>query len=194
MEVRPRANQEVSRASRARVGVALVIVADGMFSASLAAGTVYLAALNVLGQYRPANESAAPAIIGLLLSLLPVAAAACYWWGTRGLRSADERRFITGLRLALGLIGVAFVGQLVMLAGLGYRAPLHGYASTTILILAYHAVHLVAAGIVGSMILSRMVTGRLLGQGYLAEVVGYWWYYVAGAGVVFWLITLLTSI
>ncbi len=180
------------RVIRARVGIFLLILADAMFVASLLVGDLYLGALNVSGQFKPAAEHAPSLVVGLVLTLIAVASALSYWWAARALAAGDEARFRTGARVALGLVVIALLGQIWFVASLGFPSPFHGYASMTTLIGAYHGVHLLVTAIVGLLILGRMANRRLVGQGYPAEVAGYWWYYVAVVAVAIWALGLIT--
>lgn len=181
------------RATRVRTGVWLVIIADAMFVASILASELYLAALNVMGQFKPAAEQT-PSLLGATsLTLIAIASALVYGWAARGFTAGDQARFETGARVALILVAIALLGQIVFLATLNFRAPLHGYGSMTILTGAYHAVHLLLTAILGALVLGRLANGRLMGQGYLAEVLGYWWYFVAVVAVAFWLVGLIAS-
>ncbi len=181
------------RAIRVRTGVFLLILADAMFAASILAGDLYLGALNVMGQFKPPGEHAPSAVLGIALTLIAVASALSYGWAARALASGDEARFSAGARIALGLVGIALLGQIWLLGSLGFQAPLHGYASMTILLAAYHGLHLLVTAVVGLLILGRLAHRRLVGQLYLVEVVGYWWYYVAAVAVAIWLVGLITQ-
>lgn len=181
------------RAIRVRTGVFLLILADAMLAASILAGDLYLWALNVMGQFKPAGEQAPSALLGIVLTLIAVASALSYGWAARSLASGNEARFRTGVSVALGLIVIALLAQIWVVATLGFQAPLHGYASMTILLAAYHGLHLLLTAIAGLLILGRLANRRLVGQGYLAEVVGYWWYYVAAVAVAIWLVGLITQ-
>ncbi len=181
------------RAIRVRTGVLLVILADAMFMASILAGDLYLGALNVLGQFKPPAEGAPSLVVGLVLTLIAVVSALSYGWAARALSSGGEAGFMTGVRVALALIVVAFLAQVWVVATLGFRSPLHGYGSMTILLSAYHGFHLLVTAIVGVLIVGRSAAGRLVGQPYLAQVVGYWWYYVAIAAMAIWVVGLITQ-
>jgi heme/copper-type cytochrome/quinol oxidase subunit 3 len=180
------------RAIRVRTGVFLLILADAMFVASILAGNLYLGALNVMGQFKPASEQAPSAALGIGLTLIAVASALSYGWATRAFATGNEAGFSARARLALGLVAIAVLGQIWFIASLSFPAPLHGYASMIILLAAYHELHLLVTAVAGLLILGRLARRRLVGQGYLVEVVGYWWYYVAVVAVVIWLVGLIT--
>ena len=88
---------------------------------------------------------------------------------------------------------VALVGEIWVGATLGYSAPFHAYASLMLLLTWYSVVHLLLAAIIGLLLLGRILRGRLSGQGYITEVVGYWWYYTVVASLLMWLFSLLLS-
>ncbi len=181
------------RALRVRTGVFLIILADAMFVASLLASDLYLGALNVYSRFKPPSEHAPSLFVGLALTLIAIASTLSYWWAARALAAGDEGRFRTGARVALGLVVVALLGQIGFVASLGFPSPLHGFSSMTILIGTYHGLHLLVTAIATLLILGRLANRRLVAQGYLIEVVGYWWYYVAVVAVVIWLVGLMTQ-
>jgi hypothetical protein len=43
------------------------------------------------------------------------------------------------------------------------------------------------AAIVGILLYGRILRGRLAGHEFIAQVVGYWWYYTVIASVLLWL-------
>ena len=55
------------------------------------------------------------------------------------------------------------------------------------LVIWFTAVHLLLAAIVGLLLGGRILRGRLAGHEFIAEVVGYWWYYTVVASVLLWL-------
>ncbi|HYM50412.1 MAG TPA: hypothetical protein VET65_07530 [Candidatus Limnocylindrales bacterium] len=184
----PAADSVDPRAVRSRVGVLLLILSDGMLVAATLASHLYLNALNVMGQFRPAGEHAPSFAIETLLTAVVVGSAVAFWWGSRGLRSGDESVFNEFAWLAVGLVVIALVGQVWLIATLDFPSPLHGYASMTTLIAGYHGAHLVLTAIVGLLVMGRFTRGRLRGQAYIAEVTSYWWGYVAAVAVAIWLL------
>ncbi len=177
---------------RARAGVLMLILSDALSVVAILAAGGYLNTLNVSGQFRAGDH--APALLpGLLLAVvLVLSGLSYYWWERRAsiTGGAGQRTFFI---LAWAFMIVALVGEIWVGATLGYSAPFHAYASLMLLLTWYSVVHLLLAAIIGLLLLGRILRGRLSGQGYITEVVGYWWYYTVVASLLMWLFSLLLS-
>jgi heme/copper-type cytochrome/quinol oxidase subunit 3 len=176
-----------TRRTRARVGVLLLILTDGMFVAAIMAGHLYLRALNVAGAFRPHDEAPPSAIVGFIVTLLIVASAGAFYQGEQRLRKGGPAGFGRSLMLAWVLSVVALVGQIILLVGLRYPTPLHAYGSMILLLSGYHVVHLALTVLIGFLLLGRVRNKRIAGYEYVVEGSAYWWYYVAAAAVVVWI-------
>jgi len=172
--------------SRARIGVLLLILADVAFVAALYVSDAYLRILNIGGQFHPAREATPSAGAGLLLTIMMVVSAACYYFGDRRLQAGNVNQFRTALIVAWVLTLIAFVAQVVALFSLRYPTPIYAYGSVTLLMTAYHGVHLFITALIGFLLLGRVTRGRIVGHEYIGEVTGFWWYYVALTAVTSW--------
>ncbi|MDQ2715402.1 MAG: hypothetical protein M3Z08_10890 [Chloroflexota bacterium] len=176
------------KVARARTGVIMLIVSDALSILAILAAGGYLNTLNVAGQFRAGDK--APAFLpGLLLAIVLVLSGLTFFLWERQARRAGvgPRVFVM---VAVVLMIVAMVGQLLIARGLGYAGPFHAYASLILLSTWYSAAHLLLAAIVGVLLLGRIMRGRLAEHPYIAEVVGYWWYYTVIASLVMWAFTL----
>ena len=87
----------------------------------------------------------------------------------------------------------ALVGQILVALHLGYSAPFHAYASLILLLTWYSVIHLALAAVIGILLFGRILRGRLVDQGYLAEVTGYWWYYTVIGSLLMWVFSLFVK-
>jgi heme/copper-type cytochrome/quinol oxidase subunit 3 len=175
-----------TRITRARVGTLLLILSDAGFVAGTYAAQGYLSVLNMQHQFRPAGDNPPAILTGLILALLILASAGAYYWGWRGLNRGDSGRYQTGVLIAWVLALIALIAQIVVLFGLRYATPIHAYDSLALIMTAYHAVHLLITSLLGFLLLGRIRHGRIAGHEYVAEVSGFWWYYVALSAVATW--------
>jgi heme/copper-type cytochrome/quinol oxidase subunit 3 len=176
-----------TRITRARVGVFLLILSDAGFVMAMYASQTYLAILNMNGSFRLPNEI--PSIgTGFLLGLLPLVSAAVYGWGWLRLRAGSLSQYRTAVIVAWVIVLVALVAQVIALFSLRYATPIHGYASMVTVLTAYHGVHLLVTALIGFLLIGRATRGRIAGHEYVAEVCGYWWFYVALSALSTWLI------
>jgi heme/copper-type cytochrome/quinol oxidase subunit 3 len=177
---------------RARAAVIMFILSDILSILALFAAGGYLSGLNVLNQYKVPGDHPPAFVPGLVVAIILVISAAAYYGWERGARKDEQGGQRIIFILALLLMLVAAVVQFWMGATLGYAGnPFHAYESVIMLLTWYSAVHLALAAIIGLLLLGRILRGRLAGRGYIAEVVGYWWYYTVIAGLLMWLFSLL---
>jgi heme/copper-type cytochrome/quinol oxidase subunit 3 len=158
-----------TRITRARLGVLLLILSDAALIAAMYASDGYLQIL--------------------ILAAVAVVSALVYYWGFRQLQAGNMNNYRTGVLVAWIIALAALIAQLIALFSLRYPSPIHAYASLVLIMTAYHAIHLFITVIVGFLLLGRISRGRIAGQEYVAEVSGYWWYYVAIAAVTTWAMT-----
>ncbi|MDA8398668.1 MAG: hypothetical protein M0008_01225 [Actinomycetota bacterium] len=178
---------------RAKVGVLLLILSDAMMVVSAFGSFVYLHALNTSGAFKPSNEHAPALAGGLIIALLMVLGAVVFRIQiVPSARSGREPGIRSGLSLALLLAIAALVVQLWAAAtGSSYPTPVHGYASTMILLEVIGVFHMFLTTVITALLFGRSKRRLLEGRSYPLETAGYWWYYVAGLSVVTWLLVTL---
>ncbi len=178
-------------AKRAKVGVLLLIMSDGLMVVAAYLGFLYLYALNTSHAFKPATEHAPGIAGGLIVTLAVVLGAVVFRTQiVPSARSGSDAGVRSGLLLALVLACVAFVVQVWAVAtGFSFPAPVHGYASMVMLVGVIGAVHTFLTLVITVLLFGRAGRGLLAGRTYPLEVVGYWWYYVAGLFVLALLLT-----
>ncbi len=176
---------------RARAGVIMLILSDALSIVALLAAGGYLSTLNTFGQFRAGDHG--PALLpGILGAITLILSGLCYYlWQRRATRS-NEWTGQKVLYLLAWVFMLATLGIQIWLGiALGYAAPFHAYASLVLLLTWYSAFHLLLAAIIGVLMLGRILRGRIAEHSYIAEVVGYWWYYTVVAGLLMWLFSVV---
>ena len=176
---------------RAKVGVLLLIMSDGLMVIAAYLGFLYLYELNTSHAFKPAGEHA-PAIAGSLIVTLAMVLGAVVFRSqiVPSARSRSAEGVRSGLLLAVILACAAFVVQVWAVAtGFSFPAPVHGYASMVMLVGSIGLVHTFLTMVITVLLFGRARRGLLAGVSYPLEVVGYWWYYVAGLFVLGLLLT-----
>src|SRR5205823_3254357 len=89
--------------------------------------------------------------------------------------------------LAFVLMVVALVVQILIGSRLGFtNPPFHAYESLIILLTWYSSAHFLLTSLIGLLLVGRALRGRIAEHSYIAEVVGYWWYYTVVASLAMW--------
>ncbi len=185
-------HEAAERPGRARLGVLLWIASDLMFELGLLVGFIYLSALNTQHAFHPASEPTPSQIANWLLVLVAVAGAATWTWGYRGARAGNSGQARSGMTLGWILTVGGLITDIVLFAGLKAPSPLHAYASGIGLFTFYHAWHLIIGLAISSIVLLRLLSGKLSGHEHLSQLVGYWlWWAAAAAFLATGLITLM---
>ncbi len=175
------------KVARARAGVLMLILSDGLAVLAILAGGGYLRALNTEGAYMVAGDFAPPFVAGLLIAIGLVLSGISYYLWERRARKAGETGQTPFFLLALVLMLAAGVGATWIGASLRYGIPISAYESMELLVTWFTAIHLLLASIIGILLFGRILRGRLAGHEFIAEVTGYWWYYTVIAGILLWL-------
>ena len=175
---------------RARAGVIMLILSDALSILALLAAGGYLSTLNTFGQFRAGDHG--PALLpGILAAVALVLSGLFYYlWDRRARTTAWTGQSVFYL-LAWIFMLVTLGLQIWLGIGLGYAPPFHAYASLVLLLTWYSAFHLLLASIIGLLMLGRILRGRIAEHSYIAEVVGYWWYYTIIAGLLMWLFSII---
>jgi hypothetical protein len=175
------------KVARARAGILMLIVSDGLAVLAILAAGGYLRALNTEGQYKVAGDFAPAFVPGLLIAIALVLSGLAYYWWERKARVPGEGGQPLFFLLALVLMFVAGVSETWIGAGLKYGIPIQAYESVQLLVPWFTAVHLLLATIIGLLLGGRILRGRIAGHEFIVEVVGYWWYYTVVASILLWL-------
>ena len=175
---------------RARAGVIMLILSDALSIVALLAAGGYLSTLNTFGQFR-AGDHGPTLLPGILAAVTLILSGLFYYlWERRARTTAWTGQNV--FYLLAWLFMLATLGLQIWLGiSLGYAPPFHAYASLVLLLTWYSAFHLVLAAVIGLLMLGRILRGRIAEHSYIAEVVGYWWYYTIIAGLLMWLFSII---
>ena len=199
MHAEEHAHEEMTpqiRARRARAGVLMLIISDGLGALALLAGGGYLSALNTEGQFKVAGDFAPAFVPGLLIMIGLVLSGLAYFLWERKARKPGGTGQSLFFLLAVILMLVGGVGETWLAAALKYGGPnitIDAYQSVQVLVVWFTAVHLLFAAAIGLLLGGRILRGRIAGHPYIPEVTGYWWYYTVIAGLILWLFGLFLT-
>jgi len=168
----------------------MLILSDAMSIVALLAAGGYLSTLNTLGQFRAGDHG--PALLpGILAAVTLVLSGLFYYLWDRRARNTGWTGQNVFYLLAWIFMLVTLGIQIWLGIALGYTPPFHAYASLVLLLTWYSAFHLLLTAIIGVLMLGRILRGRIAEHSYIAEVVGYWWYYTIIAGLLMWLFSVV---
>jgi len=172
---------------RARAGVLMLILSDFLSVVAILAAGGYLNALNVEGQYLVPSDHGPAFVPSLIVAVALVLSGFFYYlWEQRVRRPAGSGPLALVI-LAFVLMVVALVVQAMVGLRLGFtNPPFHAYESLIILLTWYSAAHFLLTSIIGLLLVGRALRGRVAEHNYIAEVVGYWWYYTVIASLAMW--------
>lgn len=180
------------RIGRARAAVIMFMISDALSVLAILAAGGYLKTLNTENQFKIAGDHPPAFLPGLLVAIVLVLSGLFYFLWERRARENEGGGQPSFYILALVCIVLALVGQIWAALSLGYTTtPFHGYESMLLLITWFTWVHFLLLTIIGILLLGRIIRGRLIGFGFIAEVTGYWWYYTILSSLLLWVFSLL---
>lgn len=175
------------RFGRARSATIMFILSDVLAVFAIMAAGGYLRALNTENQFRIAGDHPPAFLPGLVVAIVLVLSGLFYFLWERRVRANDGTGPTAFFVLSLLCVVVAVGAQIWAALSLGYTStPFHSYESVLMLITWYTWVHYLLLAIIGTLLLGRILRGRLVGFGFIPEVTGYWWYYTVVASLLLW--------
>jgi heme/copper-type cytochrome/quinol oxidase subunit 3 len=170
-------------AHQQRRAMLLFILADAVFFACMIFSYFYLRSLNVNGGWLPGTPTAATWLIWLIAGVTVLSALA-YRSGELGIRAGSKSRFQTGTLVALLLLLTSIGLTFYQMHSWPIMMSDGSYASNFIVMTATQLVHLFLVLFIGIGIWSRGGKGKFdNGNDNHVTLVGYYWYWVALAGV-----------
>lgn len=171
--------------ARWRVGVILIIVADGAFVASLVFTYFYLRGLNTQGGWLPKGSSTAAIWVGWAIAAGLVLSAAVYHWGQLGIRAGKSNQLVLGAGVAVGLVLATTVGQIAQIATFPFRVDSGSYASSVFALAGANLFHLLITLFIGVGMWNRARIGKYaVASHWQVRVVGIWWTWIAAAATI----------
>lgn len=181
--------------ARARAGVLMLVISDALSVLAILAGGGYLSALNTENQFHVAGDFAPAFTPGLVIMIGLVLSGLAYWLWARGASKSGKGAtpvFLLSVVLMLAA-GVAetWLGAALKYGGSNGSVTIDAYQSVQLLIVWYTAVHLLLSAAIGILLFGRVLSGRLAGRSFVAEVTGYWWYYTVISALALWVFGVL---
>lgn len=172
---------------RARACVIMLILSDFLSVVAILAAGGYLSALNVEGQFFVPGDHGPAFAPSLGVAVALVLSGFFYYLWEQRVRRPGSSGPLALVILAFVLMVVALVVQTIVSLRLGFtNPPFHAYESLIILLTWYSAAHFLLTAIIGLLLVGRALRGRIAEHSYIAEVVGYWWYYTVVASLAMW--------
>lgn len=176
---------------KVRLGMFFYVLTDVTFAIFLLATYVWLRAYNTDGNWRPTNIGPDMQQVALL-TLVIIASAASYFVATLGARARSAGLVKAGLLVALVLLIVNLVGTIYSMGHLNFTSQDGGFASTYLVLTAYHIYHMLIGLFLGLALTIRALRGRYADGEYLGITVGgYFWYWAAILAVAVWLMLIV---
>jgi hypothetical protein len=175
------------RVGRARAGVLMLILSDSLSVVAILAAGGYLSTLNVEGQYLVSGDHGPAFLPALLVAVALILSGVFYYFWAQGVRRHAGSGPPALVILACVLMVVALIMQVFIGLRLGFtNPPFHAYESLVILLTWYTSAHFLLTAIIGLLLVGRVLRGRIAGHDYIADVVGYWWYYTIVVSLILW--------
>lgn len=170
-------------------GMALLVLTEAVFFASIIAGYHYLRL--AAPAWPPAGVERPELLIPIINTLLLVGSSVAFIWGERGLKNGDPGRARIGLALAVAL-GVIFLGlQIYEYTRTTLDATASTYGALFFAVTGLHGLHV----LVGLIMLTTALIWALLGsfnprRHAVVTNVGLYWHFVDAV----WLILVFPSV
>lgn len=169
---------------RWRMGVLLLIVADGAFVASLIFSYLYLRGLNTERAWLAPHQHTAAIWVSWLISGVMLASALIFRWSQGAVRKGQETTFVFGASLALVVLLAATVIQVIQLVTFKFGIGDSSYSSTVYAMGGANLFHLLLTLFLGAAMVGR---GRahLYGEdvNWQPRIVSTWWTWIAVAAL-----------
>jgi len=182
-------------ASREKMGVLLLILADVAFVASLVFTYLYLRFLNTEGQWLPDGVVAAVPTLTWVINAILVIGLVAFLVGVSRLKSGDARAFPVMSGVALVAVIAAAVMQWIQIQSFAFPQTEAGtfqgtYASSMLILAGANLFHLLLTVFITLGMTIRSVVGRFAAGALSQPKLGkYWWIWVVASSIIVGLMT-----
>ena len=152
-----------------RIGTLMMIISDITFVLAIAMAFIYLHGLHTQNAFWGPGEPTPDRLWTVLTGVFALLGGLAWFWARGGLKTGEEGRVRAGIYLAWILMAASLVTDMVAYNKLPYQAPLHAYASGIMLMMIYHAFHVLLTLMIGGLLIGRLSSGRLKGRDYVVE-------------------------
>ncbi len=179
-------------ARKITVGMVMYIVTDMLLGLMFFITYLWLRSWNTNDGWYPAGVHAPPStdLLWPLIALLVSALA--YSLAQYAIRLGWLNLVRGGLLAALIIVFGTLIWEIYSMGHLPFDQGDGSFASSYLLLLGYHIVHLAIAVFVGFGVTFRAFRGYYTAENHVGiDVVGVWWYWVVTFAALFWLIILM---
>jgi heme/copper-type cytochrome/quinol oxidase subunit 3 len=153
---------------------------------------LWLREYNTNNLWFPAGVKAPPSDDLLWPAIALLVSAAAYASAQIAIHFGRRILFTLALMLALLIMVGVLIWEINAMMNLPFTTTDGGFASSYLLLLGYHIVHLAVASLLGVGITIRALVGRYTAERHVGvTVVGVWWYWVVTFALLFWLLYLM---
>jgi heme/copper-type cytochrome/quinol oxidase subunit 3 len=169
---------------RWRMGVQLLIVADGAFVASLIFSYLYLRGLNTAHAWLAPHQHTAPIWVSWLITGILLVSAGLFRWGQRSIEAGNVGGFITATTLALTVLVADSVLQVAQLVTFKFGIDTSSYSSSIYTMAGANLFHLLLTIFLGVSMVNRGRVGIYSEtSNWQVRIVSMWWTWIALAAV-----------
>lgn len=178
---------------KVKLGMLFYVLADVAFVVFLLVTYIWERAYNTGGGWFAFKGMRLPdQTVSTLLVVLIVLSAVAYFVAYRGIRVGNQTVLRAGLAVALLLVIVEFIWQIRFMGEQQFASQDGTFASSWIMLNAYHVYHLAIGLFLGVALAIRAFAGKYSAERHLGLVtVGYFWYWMALMPVLIWLMMLI---
>ncbi len=181
------------KASRARIGVLMLILSDALSVLAIFAAGGYLRTLNTDKAFSITGDFAPALLPGILIAVGMALSGLLFFGWERTVRRGDGNGATILFVLSWLVLLVSGVAETWLGASLKYGIPISAYESMLLLITWSTAIHLLLTAFIGLLMFGRILNKRVRIDGlpFVVEGLGYWWYYTVIAGLLLWVFGVL---
>lgn len=181
-----------TEARKISVGIIMYIVTDVLLGLMFFITYVWLRQYNTNNLWFPSGVKAPPASDLLWPAIALVVSAGAYVVAQLAVRYDRALMFRVALPVAWLIVLGVLIWEIIAMGHLPFTQSDGSFASSYLLMLGYHILHLAVAVIVGFGITVRAFRGYYNAGAHVGvDVAGVWWYWVVAYAVMFWLLVLM---
>ncbi len=181
-----------TEARKITVGFVMYIATDVLLGIMFFITYLWLREYNTNNLWFPEGVKAPPSEDLLWPAVALAVSAAAYAAAQVAIHFGQRVLFSLALILALLIMVGVLVWEVYAMGRLPFTTTDGAFASSYLLLLGYHIVHLAIASLLGLGITIRGLVGRYTATHHVGvTVVGVWWYWVVAYAIFFWLLYLM---
>jgi heme/copper-type cytochrome/quinol oxidase subunit 3 len=185
------ADEQAMNDRKLRFGMIFYILTDVVLAIFLTVSYPFLRTLNNVQGWFPYHFGL-NFTSGNIITIVLVASGVLYFIGYRALKAGSQGLFKAALTLAVLLMIGSFIAQIKVMGTFPFAATDGSFASTYIVLSAYHAYHLAFGTFFGVGLANRALRGRYSQDRSVGvQLIGYYWYWAVLYSIVLTLLPIL---